>query len=86
LRGRVDAGVTYQAQFERYRHLGLVPLEIFSETPRVLAGRAEMDPRILAAFRSAVTDAPWPENKFTAGTAALDDLRGALEQAERFDQ
>jgi ABC-type phosphate/phosphonate transport system substrate-binding protein len=86
LRGKVDAGVTYQAQFERYRHLGLVPLEVFSETPRVLAARAEIEPRIFAALRSAVTDAPWPENKFIAGNVALDNLRSALKQAERFDQ
>jgi ABC-type phosphate/phosphonate transport system substrate-binding protein len=86
LRGKVDAGVTYRAQFERYRHLGLQPLEIFLETPKVLAARAEIDPRIFAAFRSAVSDAPWPESKFTAGSAALDDLRSALEHAERFEQ
>jgi hypothetical protein len=86
LGGRVDVGVTYRSQFERQRHMGLTPLQVFPATPRVLAARAQMDSRIMAAFKATVSDAPWPENKFIAGTTTLEDLRTELEQAERFDQ
>jgi serine/threonine protein kinase len=86
LSGRVDAGVSYRSQFERQRHMGLRLLQVFPETPRVLASRAQMDSRIIAAFKATVSDAPWPENKFVAVTRTPTDLRAELEQAERFDQ
>ena len=86
LRGEVDAGVTYRSQFERHRHRGLALLDIFSETPRILAARAQVDPRLVAALKSTVDEAPWPENKFSSGAPTIEALRSALDQAERFDQ
>jgi len=86
LHGNVDAGVAYRSHFERHRHLGLTPLGIFPEPPRVLAARAQLDSRIIAALKSTVGDAPWPENKFAPETTMLDQLRTALEQAEHFDR
>ena len=84
--GKIDAGVTYRSQFERYRHLGLAVLATFRETPKILAAGAGVEPRIVAALTKAIDQAPWPESKFVTGGAALEELCAALDDAERFDQ
>lgn len=90
LRGEFDAGVAPRMQFERYRHLGLVMLDCFPETPNVLAARAGIAPRINDALRRVIgsprTSDAWPENKFTAppGLRELEALKAAMEQAELF--
>ena len=86
LRGKVDAAVTHRTQFERYRHLGLVMLDQFPETPRILAGRPGLEREITVALSKAITHAPWPESKFVAGAPLLDDLRAALRHVDAFDQ
>lgn len=98
LRGEVDVGVTYRSQFERYRHLGLMVLEPFTETPALLAARAGLEPRLVAAMRNALrTPADlksWPDNKFVPasagdkaeGSTELEPLRRAIRDAARFDE
>jgi hypothetical protein len=96
LRGDWDAGVTHRGQFERYRHLGLVELDSFPETPNVLAARAGLDARLIAALRK-VLDArdganAWPDNKFVAeplsgseSAPSLETLSAAMRKAATFD-
>jgi len=98
LRGEADAGVTYRAQFERYRHLGLVMLDEFAEAPGILAARAGLEPRLAAALRDvlqAPKDAkPWPESKFVVPSAEggdttvpeLEALRQAIARAAAFEE
>ena len=88
LRGEFDAGVTHRLQFERYRHLGLVMLDRFPETPDVLAARAGLDPTASDALRHVIGSAAWPADKFIAGNnqQSLDTLRSAMKQAELFAQ
>lgn len=98
LRRQVDAGVTHRAQFERYRHAGLVALDRFPETPDVLAVRAGLEPRLTEALRNVLRSPSgskaWPESKFVSevsreeGSAAgtsLGDLRQAVQQAAGFE-
>jgi serine/threonine protein kinase/ABC-type phosphate/phosphonate transport system substrate-binding protein len=96
LAGDFDAGVTFRGPFERYRHVGLMVIESFPETPKVMAARAGLEPRFLEALRNALhspgADGTWPESKFiaeprhvSAGTPRLDTFRQALEKAERFE-
>jgi len=96
LRGDWDAGVTHRGQFERYRHLGLIELDSFPETPNVLAARAGLDARLIAALRK-VLDArdganAWPDNKFVAeplsgseSAPSLETLSAAMRKAATFD-
>ena len=99
LRGEVDAGVTYRSHFERYRHLGLVVLDHFPETPNVLAARVGIDSRLLSALQKVIRSPEgrksWPDSKFVAeplaekalpATSLLDGLRSAMKQAERFEE
>jgi hypothetical protein len=95
LRGEWDAGVTHRGQFERYRHLGLLALEHFPETPDVVAARAGLETQITAALQNVLRSPKarqWPDSRFavesigpekTAG-ASLKALRGAIARAAQF--
>ena len=95
LRGEWEVGVSPRGQFERYRHLGLVELARFADTPNVLAARAGLDARLVAALgkalRSRAQTEAWPEQKFVAEPferevegSSLEALRRAMEVAARF--
>ena len=96
LRREADAGVTYRERFERYKHLGLVMLDCFPETPNVLAARQGLDPGLLEAFRTAVF-AVERKAKFDsltihgfgpmvpAAPPEFDPVRRALQLAGQFD-
>jgi ABC-type phosphate/phosphonate transport system substrate-binding protein len=99
LRGEADAAATHRTQFERYRHLGLAPLDQFPETPNVLAARAGLGPTLLNALRNVIASPPgngsWPDSKFVAdapvergsqGASVLEALRTAMQHAEAFDK
>ncbi len=94
LRGEAEAGVTRRSQFEHYRHLGLVVLDQFPETPSVLAARAGLDPKLVEALRNVVRShedsRSWPDSRFVldapADKGSLDALRRAMQQAERFEE
>jgi ABC-type phosphate/phosphonate transport system substrate-binding protein len=97
LGGKADAGVTYRAQFERYRHLGLEALDAFPEAPGILAARAGIDHRLTAALHEVLRASgtrPWPESKFVAaseGSAGpavpeLGALLQAIGQAAAFEE
>lgn len=96
LRGEWDAGVTHRGQFERYRHLGLIELDSFPETPNVLAARAGLDARLIAALRKVLGSRDganaWPDNKFVVEpldgrkpAPSLETLRAAMTKAATFD-
>jgi len=99
LRAEVDASVTHRSYFERYRHMGLIVLDHFPDTPNVLAVRANLDPKLVAALRNAIHSSAashsWPDNKFVLDgpmemgpptALSLDALRKAMEQADGFEQ
>lgn len=97
LRGQTEAGLTTRNRFERSKHYGLLLLDRFADTPRVLAVRPGLAPRLVEALRSAVQateDLAWLEDPSadSPGEGALstqsgfDDLRQTLQRAEQFDQ
>ena len=96
LRGEADAGVTYRERFERCKHLGLVMLDHFPETPNVLATRQGLEPELVRAFTNAVralerkpkvdlltTHGAGP--MVSVGNAEFAPLRHAFELARKFD-
>lgn len=93
LRGEADAGVSHRSQFERYRHLGLVMLDRFPDTPKVLAARTGLDARFADALRNVIgspeSSKSWPDAKFVSDSQTiplLQELRIALQKAEDFDK
>lgn len=90
LGGGFDAGVAPRAQFERYRHLGLAALDRFSETPNVLAARADLEPELVQALQRIIRDSKaGPEASFLpagANAKELEALRFAIQQAELFER
>jgi len=100
LRGEADAGVCQRSQFERQRHRGLVELDKFPESPRLLVVRRGLDQAVVGALRRALA-APelkrwWPDNSFLPapldGTVAsitndsrLEAVRAAVSKAESFE-
>jgi hypothetical protein len=97
LQGDADAGVTYRAPFERHRHLGLVLLDRFIETPNVLVIRTNLPTELKTALRYGLQprghSGSRPEAPFVVPTSgqggsgfedALKALQGAMTEAARF--
>jgi serine/threonine protein kinase/ABC-type phosphate/phosphonate transport system substrate-binding protein len=98
LRGEFDASVGYKPRFEREKHFGLVELLSFQVTPDVIVAREEIGTNDLKAFRSALRRLPRDiigsrisGEEFSAEWVEVEDsyfdeLRAAMEKAERFDR
>jgi serine/threonine protein kinase len=98
LQGEFDASVGYKPRFEREKHFGLIELLSFPVTPDVIVAREGVSEQDLNSFRAALRqlprdiirsrisgeefDAEWVEVQ----DAFFDELRAAMEKAERFDQ
>jgi len=96
LKREVDGGATYRDRFERYKHLGLVMLDVYPETPNVLAARQGLDASIVGALRNAVQllkgkagfdslPLSVPSEMVPVEESYFADLRRALRQAEQFE-
>jgi hypothetical protein len=96
LKREADAGATHLSRFERNKYLGLVMLDLFPETPNVLAARQGLDPRIVRALRSAIhllegragfdsLSVDLPGEMEPIDDSYFEALREALRQAERFE-
>jgi ABC-type phosphate/phosphonate transport system substrate-binding protein len=93
LQDRADAGVAYRRLFERKKHLGLVLLDSYTETPNVLAARAGLDDDIIQALRDALLSFKGqaqresfylPVDMVPATDTDFDPLRHALHDGRSF--
>jgi ABC-type phosphate/phosphonate transport system substrate-binding protein len=85
LRGEADAGVTYRSPFERHRHLGLVLLERFVETPQVLAIRSDLPAELKSALRNGLRTAGDARSR-TEGSVALFVVPTVAHAQSRLDE